>query len=133
MPSLVASDEVTIYDVKGSFYEELERVFDKFTKYHMKILLGDFNAEVGEEDIIKPIIGNESLHEISNDNGVLNFPTSKQGRLQGCAACAAAQGAERVGAPIPNHKYENSRALYGCRLEHNRKESEWKANRKHRN
>jgi hypothetical protein len=56
--------------VKDSFYEELERVFDKFPKYHMKILLEDFNAKVGREDIFKPTIGNESLHEISNDNGV---------------------------------------------------------------
>jgi hypothetical protein len=38
--------------------------------YPMKILLGDFNAKVGREDIFKPTIGNESLHEISNDNGV---------------------------------------------------------------
>jgi hypothetical protein len=29
-------------DVKDSFYEKVERVFDKFPKYHMKILLGDF-------------------------------------------------------------------------------------------
>jgi hypothetical protein len=36
----------------------------------MKILLGDFTAEVGKEDIFKPTNGNESLHEISNDNGV---------------------------------------------------------------
>jgi hypothetical protein len=36
-------------DVKDSFYEELERVFHKFPKYHMKILLGDFNAEVGRK------------------------------------------------------------------------------------
>jgi hypothetical protein len=36
----------------------------------MKILLGDFNAKVGRKDIFKPTIGNESLHEISNDNGV---------------------------------------------------------------
>jgi hypothetical protein len=45
----------------------------------MKILLGDFNAKVGREDISKPIIGNESLHEASNDNGVrvVNFTTSK--------------------------------------------------------
>jgi hypothetical protein len=45
----------------------------------MKILLGDFNAKVGREDIFKPTIGNESLHKISNDNGVrvVNFPTSK--------------------------------------------------------
>jgi hypothetical protein len=36
----------------------------------MKILLCDFNAKVGGEDILKPKIGNESLHEISNHNGV---------------------------------------------------------------
>jgi hypothetical protein len=36
----------------------------------LKILLADFNAKVGREDIFKPTIGNESLHEISNDNGV---------------------------------------------------------------
>jgi hypothetical protein len=41
--------------MKDSFYEELERVFRKFPKYHMKILLGDLNAKVGREDILKPI------------------------------------------------------------------------------
>jgi exonuclease III len=56
--------------IKDSFYEELEEVFDQFPRYRMKILLGDFNAKVGREDIFKPIIGNESLHEASNDNGV---------------------------------------------------------------
>jgi endonuclease/exonuclease/phosphatase family metal-dependent hydrolase len=45
----------------------------------MKILMGDFNAKVGREDIFKPVIHNESLHEASNDNGVrvVNFATSK--------------------------------------------------------
>jgi hypothetical protein len=40
---------------------------------------GDLNAKVGREDIFKPKIGNESLREISNDNGVrvVNFATSK--------------------------------------------------------
>jgi hypothetical protein len=33
-------------DAKDSFYEHLECVFTKFPKYCMKILLGDFNAEV---------------------------------------------------------------------------------------
>jgi hypothetical protein len=66
-------------DVKDSFYEELERIFDKFPKYHMKILFGDLNAKVDREHIFKPTIWNESLHEISNDNGVgvVNFATSK--------------------------------------------------------
>jgi hypothetical protein len=55
------------------------RVCIQFPKYHKKILLGDFNAKVGREDIFKPAIDNESLHEISNDNGVrvVNFATSK--------------------------------------------------------
>jgi hypothetical protein len=41
-----------------------------FQKYYVKILLGDFNAKEGREDIFKPTIGNESLHDISNDNGI---------------------------------------------------------------
>ena len=53
---------------KDSFYEELEQVFDHFPKYDMKILLGDFNAKVGRENIFKPTIGNGSLHQDSNDN-----------------------------------------------------------------
>jgi hypothetical protein len=57
--------------IKDSFCEELEKVFDQ--------LLGDFNAKVEREDIFKPIIGNENLHEASNDNGVrvVNFATLK--------------------------------------------------------
>jgi len=45
----------------------------------MKILLGDFNAKVGRENIFKTTIGNDSLHQDSNDNGVrlVNFATSK--------------------------------------------------------
>jgi exonuclease III len=40
-------------DIKNSFYEELGEVFDQFLRYHMKILMGDFNAKVGREDIFK--------------------------------------------------------------------------------
>jgi hypothetical protein len=64
-------------DIKDRFYEELERVFDKFTKYHLKMLLGDFSVNVGREVILKTI-GNESLYKISNDIEVRveNFATS---------------------------------------------------------
>ena len=43
------------------------------------ILLGDFIAKLGREDIFQPTIGNECLHKDSNDNGVriVNFATSK--------------------------------------------------------
>jgi hypothetical protein len=91
-------------NVRDSIYEELECMFDKFPKYHKKILLGDFDVKVGKEDIFKLFpkyhkkillgdfsvkvgredifkltIKNESLHEINNDNGVgvVNLATSK--------------------------------------------------------
>jgi hypothetical protein len=71
--------EDTSDDIKDSFYEELGHVFDQFPRYDIKIVLRDFNAEVGREDIFKSTIGNESSHEISNDNEVrvVNFATSK--------------------------------------------------------
>jgi hypothetical protein len=74
-----APTEEKCEDSKDSFYEELEEVFDHFAKYHIKILLGDFNANVGRKDTFKLTIGNESLHQDSNDNGVrvVNFATSK--------------------------------------------------------
>ena len=45
----------------------------------MKILLGDFNAKLGGDNIFKPTIKNESLHQDRNDNDVrtANFATSK--------------------------------------------------------
>ena len=54
-------------------------MFDHFPKYHMKNILGDFYAKVGRENIFKPTIGQESLHQDSNDNGVrlVNFAKSK--------------------------------------------------------
>jgi hypothetical protein len=51
-------------------------VFDKFPKYHMKILLGDFHTKVGGEDIFKPTIGNESLHIKKSDSQKYSVPTS---------------------------------------------------------
>jgi hypothetical protein len=57
-------------DVKDSFYKEIKCVFDKFPKYHMKMLSGHFIAKVVREEIFKQTIGNESLHEISYDNRI---------------------------------------------------------------
>jgi hypothetical protein len=53
-------------DTKDKTYEELEYVLNQFPNYHKKILFGDFNVKVGTEETI----GNETLHEISNDNWV---------------------------------------------------------------
>jgi hypothetical protein len=65
-------------DVKDSFHEELEHTFHKFPKYHMKIILGNFN-ETGREDIFKPMIGNKRLHKLVMTMVLraVNFATSK--------------------------------------------------------
>jgi hypothetical protein len=49
----------------------------------MKVFL-DFSARVDKEDIFKPTIGNESLHEIRIDNEVrvVNFATSENAQLE---------------------------------------------------
>jgi hypothetical protein len=39
-------------------------VFDKFPKEHMKIVLGDFSATAGREDISKPTTGILSLQKL---------------------------------------------------------------------
>jgi hypothetical protein len=58
-----------------------------FPKYHMKILL----VEVGRENIFKLTIGNESVHQDSNDNGVriVNFAKSKNWFLS--SKCSSTQ------------------------------------------
>ena len=52
------SEEKSDYS-KDSFYLELGHIFYHFPKYHMKILLGDFNTKVGRENIFKMTIRNE--------------------------------------------------------------------------
>jgi hypothetical protein len=67
-------------DSKDSFYDKLEHAFQHFPKYRMKILFGNFNANLGREGIFKSTVGNESLCQDSNDFGVriVNFLTHKK-------------------------------------------------------
>jgi hypothetical protein len=47
---------------KDRFYEELEQVFDHFSKFHIKILLY-INSKLRRENIFKPTIRNDSLRK----------------------------------------------------------------------
>ena len=66
-------------EAKDLYYETLEQVIDQFASYDTRIVLGDFNAKIGREEMFRPTIGKESLHEASNDNGirVINFAAAK--------------------------------------------------------
>jgi hypothetical protein len=48
----------------------LDKIYDECPERIIKIIIGDLNAKVGQEEIFKPIIGKYSLHKISNDNGI---------------------------------------------------------------
>jgi len=62
------SEEIT-EDTKFCFYEQLNKIINNFPKCDTKILLWEFNAKLERENIFKPTIGNESLHQDSNING----------------------------------------------------------------
>ncbi|XP_025413934.1 craniofacial development protein 2-like [Sipha flava] len=66
-------------EVKDIFYENSENECDQIPTNKVKILLGDFNAKIGQEVEYRPTIGKESLHKTSNDNGtrLVNFATTR--------------------------------------------------------
>ena len=65
-----APSKETGEDSKDRLHKEFVQVFDHFLKYHMKFLVGYFNARVGREINFKPIMWNGSIHQDSNGNGV---------------------------------------------------------------
>jgi hypothetical protein len=55
-------------EAKEEFYYLLEQNKNQIANSDIKIILVDFNAKVGKEDIYKPTIGNEHLHNETNNN-----------------------------------------------------------------
>ena len=71
-----APSEEKSNDSKDSFYDKLEwGVFYHFSKHHIKILLGKFDAKLGTENIFRLRTGNKSLHG-DKGVGVVDFATS---------------------------------------------------------
>ncbi|XP_017487696.1 PREDICTED: craniofacial development protein 2-like [Rhagoletis zephyria] len=65
---------------KNSFYTDLEKLYDNQSANTVRLVVGDFNAKVGQETEYRPTIGPESLHEECNENGMLlvNFATMEE-------------------------------------------------------
>ena len=66
-------------ETKEEFYNLLEQTISQIASSDIQIVLEDFNAKVGKENVYKPAIGNESLHNEANDNGMkmIQFALSK--------------------------------------------------------
>ncbi|XP_058453484.1 craniofacial development protein 2-like [Malaya genurostris] len=73
-PHLGSSD-----DDKDEFYAQLEREYDRCPRHDIKIVIGDFNAQVGQEVEYRPVVGRFSAHQQTNENGLrlIDFATSK--------------------------------------------------------
>jgi len=67
--SVYSPTETGEEDLKDMFYDELERVYNGLSGHCLKIILGDFNSQVGRETVYRPTIGSESVHDMSNRNG----------------------------------------------------------------
>ena len=63
------------------FYERLEETYDRCPEHDIKIVLGDFNAKVGRENVFHPTVLNVSLHDTTSDNGMIlvDFAAVKTG------------------------------------------------------
>jgi exonuclease III len=66
-------------EVKEEFYNLLKQNIIQIANSDIEIILGDFNAKVDKEDIYKPSIGSENLHNETNNNRIkmIQFAISK--------------------------------------------------------
>ncbi len=54
---------------KDAYCELLGKIYDEMPAHDVKVVIGDFNAKVGKEEVFRPTIGKYSLHDITNKNG----------------------------------------------------------------
>lgn len=54
---------------KDDFNDFVDSTLNELPQYRIRIL-GDLNAKIGKEIVIRPIIGSHGLHETTNNNGL---------------------------------------------------------------
>ncbi|XP_058444164.1 uncharacterized protein LOC131425900 [Malaya genurostris] len=59
-----------IDDDKDAFYAQLEREYDCCPSNDVKIIIGDLNVQVGQEEELRSTIGKFSTHQLTNENGL---------------------------------------------------------------
>ncbi|XP_072384415.1 uncharacterized protein [Diabrotica undecimpunctata] len=58
---------------KEEFYEKLEQTYRQCPNNDAKLIIGDMNAKVGQEEMYRPTIGPYSVHKECNDNETLTW------------------------------------------------------------
>jgi len=64
---------------KEAFYQKVEEIYDSFRSNDIKIVLRDWNAKVGREEIYQGVIGRHSRYLNTNNNGqrLVHFAAAK--------------------------------------------------------
>jgi hypothetical protein len=70
---------------KEMFYSKLETVYDGTPGSDVKMVMGHFNAKMGKEDIFIPVVGQYSLHQTCNDNGLKAVDFTMSRNLKICS------------------------------------------------
>jgi hypothetical protein len=55
---------------KDAFYEALGNAYDQCAFHHIKIVVGNFNSQIGKENIFGKTTGSFSVHNKTNKNGL---------------------------------------------------------------
>jgi len=63
-----APTEEKATEEKDEYYESLEQTLNETPRNRIRIVLGDFNAKLGKENIFRTTIGNHSMHDITSEN-----------------------------------------------------------------
>jgi len=55
---------------EDKFYDNSEHTINEIPQSRIRIVLGDLNAKLGKEKILRSTIGNHSLHNVTSKNGL---------------------------------------------------------------
>lgn len=94
-------------DYKDNFYDKLQASLSKLPQNDVKIVLGDMNAQVGQEQVFLPTIGLHSVHEDSNDNGFRLIDFAASNNMVVSSTCFPHKNIHKVTWCSPNGQTEN--------------------------
>jgi exonuclease III len=66
---------------KERFYGNLEETCNRIPRHDMVIIMGDFNAKVGNKEYQQPVAGPHTIHDLSNENGNMLIQFAIRNRL----------------------------------------------------
>jgi hypothetical protein len=64
-----APTEISDDEERDGFFDALKRAYNTSPRNDIKMVLGDFNAQVGKEPVNFPTVGKYNLNSLINDNG----------------------------------------------------------------